>query len=55
MKYKIVHKKEGWVACYTYSKERAKVWLDNFNPELYVYKTLTKEDFKVISSGLVKH
>jgi len=45
--YRIVHK-TGWLAaCGFYSLERALAWLADFNPDHYVEKGLTVEDFTV--------
>lgn len=48
MGYKIKHKKKGWVACTTWSKERAEKWLKNFDPKKYIDKTLKASDFEIV-------
>lgn len=46
MSYKIICTKGNWLAaCGFYSLDRANKWIENFNPNLYMDKTLTKQDF----------
>ena len=46
--YKIIHKKENWLAAMTYSKEGAELWITKFNPALFTDKTLRGTDFKIV-------
>ena len=48
MDYKIKHKTQGWVACITWSKERAEKWLSKFDPKMYFDKTLKASDFEIV-------
>lgn len=42
--------KTGWLAaCNFHSLYRVKNWLDRFNPEMYVVKTLKKKDFIILN------
>ena len=47
-RYKIRHRTQGWIACLTWSPERAAKWLAEFDPRFYTDKALQRTDFVVI-------
>ena len=47
MSYYIKHKTQNWTACIHYSMERAEKWLNEFNPQKYMDKTLKSTDFRI--------
>ena len=46
-RYRVFCKKHGWVAVYTHSRERAQLWIEQFNPNHYADKTLCVGDFEI--------
>lgn len=47
--YRIIHKTQGWVfASGFYGMERVNHWIDNFNPLMYMDKTLTRDDLLIV-------
>jgi len=46
-RFQIRHKTQGWIACFTWSRERADKWLAAFDPSMYDDKTLRSTDFVV--------
>lgn len=48
-RYAIKHR-SGWLACTTWSVERAQSWLARFNPQHYTDKTLRVEDFYIFDT-----
>lgn len=44
----VVKHKTGWIACATWSLERAREWIANFDPSYYTDKTLRADDFVII-------
>lgn len=41
----VIRHRSGWIGSYTWSVDRAKSWLAEFDPKEYVDKTLKVEDF----------
>ena len=54
MSYKIIHKnnKNFLFASGFYSLERAEKWVENFNPYLWMDKTLTKNDLLIVEEKM---
>lgn len=49
MTYKIVHKREHWIAASGfYTRDRAEDWLVKFSPSMWMDKTLTAQDFEIV-------
>lgn len=48
--YKIMHKTKPHflLASGCWSLERAKKWIDNFDPKMWMDKTMTKEDLMIV-------
>lgn len=47
--FRIIHKTQGWVfASGFYTMDRVNSWIDNFNPAMWMDKTLTKDDLLVV-------
>lgn len=51
--YKIMHKTKPHclLASGFYSLERAQAWLDKFNPQMWMDKTMRREDLEILPEG----
>jgi hypothetical protein len=49
-RYEIRHETQGWIACLTWSRERADKWLAAFDPRMYDDKTLRSTDFAIVDT-----
>lgn len=51
MKYKIMHKtKPHFLLAVCSTQESAERWIENFNPKMWMDKTMTKEDLKIVEA-----
>lgn len=57
MSYKIMHKDSNRHMLFAsgfYSLERAQKWVEAFNPQMYVDKTLKREDLVILEESFAK-